>query len=150
MDIMSAFPSNYVKASDLQGKEIELAISHVAIEEIGSDRLPVLHFQGAEKGLVLNKTNATNISMVHGQDTDNWAGRRVTLFPATTDYQGRTVPCIRVKGPKSNGVQQGTQAWNGQNPTTGSASNGAGSGVPPAQSANPFDMNDSIPFAMER
>lgn len=144
MDIMSAFPSNYVKASDLQGREVEVAISHVTVEEIGGDRLPVLHFQGAEKGLVLNKTNATNISMVHGQDTDNWAGRRVTLFPAVTDFNGRTVPCIRVKGPKGPSQQQTAQTF--QAPTNGNGATHTPQPTPATGGGSPFDLDDRIPF----
>lgn len=148
MDIMSSFPSNYVKASDLQGREIEVAMTVVAVEEIGGDRLPVLYFQGAEKGLVLNKTNATNISLIYGQDTDRWAGQRVVLYPATTDFQGRTVPCIRVRGPAKPAGAFGHQAplhppaQQARQPEPAFA---GGGGQTPFDGADPLE-GDSIPF----
>ena len=58
MRISSAFPSKYLKAADLQDKQVTVRMSHVETETIGDDDRPVLYFQGKEKGLVLNKTNA--------------------------------------------------------------------------------------------
>lgn len=147
MDIMSAFPSNYVKAGDLQNREIEVAMSHVNVEEIGGDRLPVLYFQGKEKGLVLNKTNANNIALIYGQDTDRWQGQRVTLYPATTDFNGRTVPCIRIKGPSQNNAQS-FQAPAQPAPQQTAPVNGGGE-TPfdaPSNEAQGVDLDDEIPF----
>lgn len=148
MDIMSAFPSNYVKASDLQGREVEVGISHVTVEEIGGDRLPVLYFQGKEKGMVLNKTNAMNISLVHGQNTDNWAGRRIVLFPTTTDFNGRTVDCIRAKGPQHTGQNHQAPLGASAAPLAqpAPAPQPAHNSPPTNGGGTPFDLNDSIPF----
>lgn len=100
MQISSAFPSNYLKAADLQDRNVRVVMAEVKMEDIGDDRKPVLYFQGKDKGLVLNKTNANNISVVYGDDTDGWAGREVVLFPTLVDYQGRSVPAIRIRAPQ--------------------------------------------------
>lgn len=98
MDINSVFPSKYLKASDLQGQDATVTISHVAIEDVGGDdRKPVVYFTGKDKGIVLNKTNAAAIQNLYGADTDNWTGKRIILFPTQTDFQGKPTACIRVR-----------------------------------------------------
>ena len=44
MDINTAFPSNYIAAHDLQGREIQLQIDDVKWEKIGDDKkLSLIH-----------------------------------------------------------------------------------------------------------
>ena len=97
MRVSEAFPSNYLKASDLQGKNVVVTINHIVMEDVGDDHKPIVYFQGKAKGLVLNKTNANNIVVLYGDDMDAWIGKPITLFPAMVDFQGRTVEAIRVK-----------------------------------------------------
>jgi len=99
MKISSAFPSEYLRASDLMGREVTATIKNVVLEEVGREReeRPVLYFRGKEKGLVLNKTNANTIAALFGDDTDDWTGGEVTLFEAQVEYQGKMTPSIRVK-----------------------------------------------------
>jgi hypothetical protein len=100
MKIGAAFPGQYLKAADLQGKRATVVISKVEMEDIGGDQKPVLHFEGKDRGLVLNKTNAHSISMIAGTDeTDDWEGTTVVLFPSKTEFQGKRVDCIRVDPP---------------------------------------------------
>lgn len=96
MRIDSAFPSQYLKAADLQGKKVTVTMSHVDMEDIGGDLKPILYFIGKDKGLVLNKTNSNTIAMMHGYETDEWSGKSITLVEAMVDFQGRTVAAIRV------------------------------------------------------
>jgi hypothetical protein len=100
MRISSAFPSEYLKAADLQGRNIRVVIGHVEMRDVGDDHKPVLFFQGKEKGLVLNKTNANNVALIYGDDTEEWTGKEVILFEATVDFQGRSVPAIRIRSPQ--------------------------------------------------
>lgn len=101
MRISSAFPSNYLKAADLQGRRVRVTMSRVELEKIGDDTRPVLYFQGKEKGAVLNKTNSNVISAVYGDDTDDWEGHPIELFEAMVDFQGKTVPAIRMNVPRN-------------------------------------------------
>ncbi len=97
MKIGSAFPSEYLKAADLQGRRVKVVISGLSHEEIGDGVKAVLHFAGKDKGLVLNKTNANMIAEVLGSDeTDDWQGATITLFPTKVEYQGKRVDAIRV------------------------------------------------------
>lgn len=101
MKVSDAFPSKYLKASDLNGNNARVVMARVEMDEVGEDEKPILYFQGKEKGLVLNKTNANNIAVLYGDDMDDWVGKEVVLFPAMVDFQGKTVEAIRVRGPQA-------------------------------------------------
>jgi arabinogalactan endo-1,4-beta-galactosidase len=97
MRISTAFPSKFLKAADLQGRQVKAVMSHVETETIGDDNRPVLYFQNKEKGLVLNKTNANSISAIYGDDTDDWRGGEIVLVEAMVDFQGKTMAAIRCR-----------------------------------------------------
>lgn len=100
MNINSAFPSTYLKASDLPPGGVVVTIDRVEIEPIGRDKelKPCIYFVGKEKGVVLNKTNSKKImELVGSPDTEEWAGIQITLYPTETEFSGETVECIRVK-----------------------------------------------------
>lgn len=100
MKIGAAFPGQYIKASDLDGRRVQVVIDRVEVEDIGGETKPILHFKGKTRGLVLNKTNAFSIAGIVGTDeTDEWAGHSVVLYPSKTDFQGKRVDCIRIDPP---------------------------------------------------
>ena len=104
MNINTAFPSNYIKASDLNGSAVPVTIREVKVEEVGrtKDRKPVVYFLGKEKGLVLNRTNSKKIAEIAGSpDTEDWGGTVIAIYPTETEFGGETVECIRVKAPKA-------------------------------------------------
>lgn len=97
MRTSEAFPSNYLKAADLGGHAVRVAIESVTMEKVGEDKKPVLHFIGKDKALVLNKTNANRITEAVGSDeTDDWEGWTITLYACKVDFQGKRVDAIRV------------------------------------------------------
>src|SRR5262245_42864479 len=101
MNIDSAFPSNYLKASDIGDKSPVVTIARIEVEPIGRNKemKPVLYFQGKDKGLVLNKTNARKVAeLVGSKDTDDWAGCQIRLYATETEFAGENVECIRIKG----------------------------------------------------
>jgi hypothetical protein len=110
MRISAAFPSDYLKAADLDGRNVKVSMSHVEMKDIGGDHKPILFFIGKEKGLVLNKTNANNIALAYGDDTDDWNGKEIVLFEAMVDFQGKTVPSIRVRAPTAKDRTTAAQA----------------------------------------
>ena len=109
------FPSKYLKASDLQGREIVFTICPdrgVKVEKIqrqggSKEPKPVMYFTECaarakrtseeEKSLILNKTNAKTIAAMYGNDTDLWKGQRITLYPAKTTFGAERVDCLRVR-----------------------------------------------------
>lgn len=99
MNIDSAFPSNYLKASDLGDSQPVVTIDRVEVEAVGRDKevKPVLYFRGKEKGLVLNKTNGRKIAELLGsKDTEDWIGGQIRIYATETEFAGETVECIRI------------------------------------------------------
>lgn len=108
MKVSDAFPSAFLKADDLGGRDVTVVISKVSIEEIGQpkERKIILAFAGKEKKLVCNKTNANTIQRLYGEELEGWVGRKITLSPREVEFQGDMVWAIRV----SIKVPGGTQA----------------------------------------
>lgn len=105
MNIDEAFPSKYLRATDLEGRTKTFVIDTVAIEDVGgenkpADFKPVVSFAGDAKPLVLNKTNSMTIKAVLGPETTTWRGKKIEVFPSTTPFQGKMVPCLRVRMPE--------------------------------------------------
>lgn len=153
MNINAAFPGTYLKAGDLQGRRVTVTMSHVNIEELGGEHKPVLYFEGKERGLVLNKTNANIIAELHGPETDDWVGHKITIYPARVEFQGKIVDAIRVDLNAAAAASQAPLA--AQRPTAQAAPaqqarpmqkpvmhNGANG----AHDPHPASLEDSIPF----
>ncbi len=111
------FPSKYIKAEDLS-EEVPVIIAGLEMEELqGNDgkkeKKGVLYFKGLDKGLVLNKTNWDRIEAQHGEESDNWPGKRITLF-AEPEARSESGWSARVKPakpmPKGGGLKPTPQA----------------------------------------
>lgn len=117
MRIDAAFPSQYIKASDLQGRRVLAKMKTVVMEKVGNDQKPVLYFMGKDKGLVLNKTNATKIAEAYGPNTEAWVGHLLELFETMVEFQGDTVAAVRVSvpraAPQAHGFGNAPAATNG-------------------------------------
>jgi len=100
MDINSLFPSNYLKASDLQGQVRRVTIEACQPEQLSQCEIkPALQFRGVPKKLILNKTNGLLIAARFGAETEAWSGREIELYPENVMFQGQVVPAIRVRVP---------------------------------------------------
>jgi hypothetical protein len=95
------FPSRYVQAADLKPGGVTVTMNTMRMEEVGqgADKKtkPVLYFKNASKAMVLNATNDETIGNLFGDDDREWNGQKITLYPTTTTFGGKTVPCIRVR-----------------------------------------------------
>ena len=75
-----------------------MTIRAVTLENIGDNEgKPVVYFEGAGKGLLLNRTNATTIAGHYGPETEHWIGKPITLFASETSFGGARVACLRVR-----------------------------------------------------
>jgi len=103
MKISAAFPSNYLKCVDLGGQPRIVKVRTCVMEELGQgkdkEKKPVLYFEKGPKGLVLNVTNANTITKVYGDDTANWIGKPIEIYPTQTEFKGDMVDAIRVRVP---------------------------------------------------
>jgi len=98
-----SFPSAYLKALDV-GDGKKLIMDKVVDEEMGMgddvETKSVLYFVGIEKGLVMNKTNATKIADITGSRSyKDWAGKEVVLYTVLVPWKGKETPSIRIKAP---------------------------------------------------
>jgi hypothetical protein len=134
MKMSEEFTSKYLKAADLQGREVRVTMQNVEREKVGDDTKPVLYFKGKDKGVVLNRTNAGTIADAYGDDTEDWFDQPLILFSVMVDFQGKVGPAIRCRVPtaKDNKQQPRREDPISSGPVTPSA-----------------DLDDSIPFAAE-
>jgi hypothetical protein len=104
MRISEAFPSRYLRAADVKVATV-CTIRGVVMEQLMDGKSkPVIYFNNAQKGLVLNKTNASRIADVLGDDTSSWLGKEVMLDVETVPFRGEAVPAIRVRVGRGAGV----------------------------------------------
>lgn len=108
MRMNEAFPGKYLAAADLK-RPCTVTVARVEKQDVsgGSDApeyKPVVYFQGQEKGLVLNQTNFKTLADLHGDESDNWAGRQCELYQDTTKFKGAMVPCVRIRAAKTDDV----------------------------------------------
>ena len=124
------FQSKYLKCEDLQGKPITVTIERAPLETLKSpdgkeENKIVLYFHGAKKSFPLNMTNFDACAEICGDDTNDWAGKQIELYPAKTQMAGKTVDCIRVRAPGPRELPKPK---------------------PPVTEPPPNDMNDAIPW----
>jgi hypothetical protein len=98
------FRSKYLKAVDLNGRPMTATIEAARTETLKNDRgeeqKTVLYFKGVRQALPLNLTNWDSVADITGQeDSDNWPGHAVELYPTTTEMRGKIVDCIRIRAP---------------------------------------------------
>ena len=101
MKISSAFKSNFLRADDLRGRTVKVKIERVVMEDVGgAEHKPCVYFENRQKALVLNRVNADSLAETLGDETDGWVGQQIEIFTDKTHFQGRLVPCLRVRLPE--------------------------------------------------
>lgn len=133
--------SDFLKAEDIGNAMPVVVVSDVELKEFDNgDKKLALHFQGKEKILPLNKTNAGTMESLYGYNTDGWLNQRIMLFTMPVDFNGKKTQAIRIRAPQgfvSGTPQGGTQSY--QAP--------AYDGLPPSPPIEAYsDMDDEIPF----
>lgn len=97
------FPSRYMKGLDLQDKPWSFTIASVRLEEMRNpqgekEKKAVVYFKGPKKGLIVTPTIFDQIAQATGQDdTDNWPGHLITIYPTTVFAFGKNNLVIRVR-----------------------------------------------------
>lgn len=133
MKMSDAFPSKWLKVENLNNQPMLSTIGTCAMEtyQDGSSA-PAITLQGSEKMFGLNKTNANTLVTLFGDDSDAWAGKQIEFYPATTNFQSKIVPCIRLRAPQQQAQQQQEQPPQQQagDPGPGSEADYGGGEVP--------------------
>ena len=101
-------PGKYLGAADLLEAEPTYKILRVVLEEIEEDtpkgaapskkKKGLVWLEGQPKGWLLCVTTAKALATMFGDETEKWAGRRVTLFGDMVMSFGEMVPAVRVRG----------------------------------------------------
>jgi len=98
------FPGRFVKAGEMDGKPVTLTIKAVYLDtleqEDGTEKQQaIVSFTEIKRELALNKTNAQCLVALWSDDSGEWIGHKVTLFPEhDTSGLSQSGVCIRVKG----------------------------------------------------
>jgi hypothetical protein len=115
MNYEAMFPSRFLKAADLQGKDQTVKIGGIKLEKMPDGKVKgIVTFEGTDKEWLLNRSNAEALKLMWGVETNEWLHKRVTLCTRQIDAFGKSVPAIRVKGsqditePKSATVTRGS------------------------------------------
>lgn len=109
MKINEMFPSRFVRGEDLQGRAVIVTIARVQTERMRPNpqspelKKYVLYTIEGKKGVVLSKTLATQIAQtLNCNDTDDWNGKKVTLFPEPMTVAGVQRVAIRARKSTDN------------------------------------------------
>jgi hypothetical protein len=104
MKLSKMFPRRYATGQDFGGKAFTLTIAKVASEKMRPHpNAPeidkwVIYFKETQKGIVLNRTLAYQIAAIlDSDDTDHWAGQKITLYPQPMTVAGKKVDAIRAR-----------------------------------------------------
>jgi len=94
----------YVGSHDLQPRqELSVTFEKIVKEQVknvdGKDEMCVVaYMKGAQKPLILNKTNMKIITKVLGTPyIEEWVGKSITIYSAKVKAFGEVVDAIRVK-----------------------------------------------------
>jgi hypothetical protein len=101
------FPSKYFKAADLGGKPLVVTIKSANVEALNSpngggqqDKL-LLSFINQAKRLVVNVTNYNSVADLYGDETNNWPGKQIELYPTKASMGGKSFDAVRVRAPQA-------------------------------------------------
>ena len=108
-DYRLMYDSTHLFAFHLQSKPAVVEIERVEQGKLkgkdgAEDRKPVIYFRGKSKPLALNRTNGATIAGMYGKETKAWVGKRVELYPTTTQAFGATHDCIRIRPKPPSGA----------------------------------------------
>lgn len=100
-------PTPHLAACDLDGKDLEVVITHVAVQEVEGEAgrkdtcaVASLSHLGkpCKKTLVLNATNCRAIAKLTGShQIESWVNVAITLYPTTTKLKREIVDCLRIR-----------------------------------------------------
>jgi hypothetical protein len=96
------FPSKYLEAADLRGKEHVVEIESIEQDELVGENGETIEkwlfkYRGHKKLHVMNVTNGRSIAVMYGDDPHGWIDKAITIYPTKDRYGRKQVDCIRVK-----------------------------------------------------
>jgi hypothetical protein len=118
-DVNEIYKKTYT-ADDFKDEDVEFVIAGWETRKFEKGSKIVLSFQEETRQFVVNLTNSNVISEMYGRDPDKWIGKTITLTAGKTEFGGKLVDCIKVKGAMEE--------------------------KRPVRKAKPIDLDDEVPF----
>jgi len=106
MKLNSMFPRKFATGEDLNGQAVTVTVKRLSIEKLSprpgqppEDRF-ILYFTETVKGVILSRTLADQIaSILQSDETDQWEGKKITLYPLPLTVAGKSRIAIRARKP---------------------------------------------------
>jgi hypothetical protein len=138
------FPSNFLKADDLDDGPMTLTISDIHPEKMqDGNSKPCVFFKEDKRALVLNVTNKNSLVMLSKSKSPADAiGLRVMLVQVEAEYQGKPCKALRIRKPPTLGGPAAAEPP--RQPKPGAAKRGR----PPGKKTLAEDMDDDIPYTI--
>jgi hypothetical protein len=135
MKLSDMFPSEYLRGIDI-GNPVIVTIKAVTAEQVrnrDNNRMEqefIMRFEELEKKLRLNVTMAKEVAKIVNDpemDTDNWTGKRVTIYRITIKAFGQEHIVPRIRQPERGDVDLGQAIKSAQPGKPKQAANGSNS-----------------------
>jgi hypothetical protein len=96
------YGNKYLSAADLGNGTVRVKIGKVEPQDLrqqdgSTQKKYVLFFNGRDKAMVLNKTNAMTLATAFGKNPDHWLGQLIEIYSEMT---GLGKPGLRIRPPK--------------------------------------------------
>jgi hypothetical protein len=102
------FPSNFLKADDLDDGPMILTITDIHQEKMQDGKLkPCVFFKEDKRALVLNVTNKNAlVVLTKSKNPADAIGLRIMLVQVEAEYQGKPCKAIRIRKPPALGTSE--------------------------------------------
>lgn len=92
----------YIGAYALEGSDLTVSIDRVVRELVtgdgGKKEECTVAYLTNQKPLILNRTNSKIITKLYNSPyIEDWAGKKITLYPTVTKVAGEMVECLRIR-----------------------------------------------------
>lgn len=106
MKIGEVFPGAFLAAKD-GGWPKKFTIDRFEEHmKVGDDIKPAIYFREEERGLIINKTIANQLTVMYGDETEDWIGKPVVLYvDENVTFGGKLTPALRVRKPKQQAAK---------------------------------------------
>lgn len=110
MKTQDVFPSRWL-TGDVLPHPVAVTIQRVVLEKVRDPHTrretqkPVAYFVGKRKALILNVTNWRTLVGLYGDESDNWAGKKVVLYAEEVDTPNGRMKAVRVRRPNGEPAQ---------------------------------------------
>lgn len=121
MRMRDALPGRYLSGDDLD-EDVTVTIDRVVLESFRDPKTrsetmkPVMYFQRAKRGLIINRTNWRTVAELYGDESDNWPGKRIVLTSEMVDAYGRRTKAVRIRPIRPAPPQPPVAGRNGSGP----------------------------------